>query len=137
MAGAVVLVSGAVADPWRRQRLSPTIAHNIPARLRDYLAIKLRHAEQRFVWQYAPTLTLKVSVSLVPEFVTCLTVTQLTNCHGACRVAPLMKQHKRCSVDERRHQGSEKEIERRNSGLSKSRGEDRLTRRIWRVGYYG
>ena len=49
----------------------------------------------------------------------------------------LWKQHKRCSGDQRRHQGSEEEVQRRNSGLPKSRREDRLTGWIWRVGYYG
>ena len=49
----------------------------------------------------------------------------------------LWKQHKRCSGDQRRHQGSEEEVQRRNSGLPKARREDRLTGWIWRVGYYG
>jgi hypothetical protein len=29
-----------------------------------------------------------------------------------CRVDPLAKQHKRCSVDQRGHQGSEKKVKR-------------------------
>jgi len=43
----------------------------------------------------------------------------------------LWKEHKRCSGDQGRHQGSEKKVQRRNPGFSESRREDGLTRWVW------
>ncbi len=48
--------------------------------------------------------------------------------------ALLWKQHERRSDNERWHQGSEKEVQRRDPTFSKSRREDGLTGWVWRVG---